>query len=194
MLPALLLCVVAAAAPLAGAAPLEGKALFDARAAAWREVRGIRQKELGAMVAALKSQPAIVAGLLKDWKSDMSNEASQVGLAKTLAENQFEAARDGVVDASRRDVHVARLDRLLSERLFFLWGHTVPARWNFRLEGVAKVLKVPGYPFSLFPTKAEYEAFATKDFVPVYEKSEGRMKSVGLEEPAGRGAPAAGKL
>lgn len=175
----------APAGPAAPAAPAsKGKELFDESVASWKEVRTRRLLELRALVKALKGQPPIVAGLWEDWARDLDRQSVQLGLARTLKENQDQAAADGVIDAARRDLHKARLDRLLSERLLLQWGNSVPARWNFRLEGVVKTLKVPGYPFPVYPSQKEYDAYSTKDFVPVYEKGEKRMKTVGLEEPA----------
>lgn len=171
--------------PKAPAKAASGKALFDERAAAWKTVYGRRVAELNAMAKALEGQPAIVEGLRKDWNGDVERQATQLALAQTLVDNQNDAFKDGVIDIARRDLHIKRLARAATERLLLLWGNTVPARWNFRLEGVAKVMKVPGYPFPVYPSQKEYDAFSTKDFVPVYEKAEKRMKTVGLDEPAG---------
>lgn len=163
-----------------------GKERFELAVQNWKETRSRRLTEQRALVKAFAEQPQIVLGLRQDWGGHLEWQAMQMSLAKSLKENQEEAVKDGIIDAARRDVHNARLDRVVAERLLLLWGNTVPSRWNSRFEKVAKVLKVPGYPFPVYPSKKEYDAFSSKDFLPVYEKAEKRMKQITLDEAAAK--------
>ena len=163
---------------------LSPKELFDSRAAAWKGVRTQKLAEMRSLVKAFESQPHIAQGLQQDWRRHLEWQAMQMGLARKLMENQAEAVKDGLIDEARRDLHNAKLDRMVAERLFFLWGNTVATEWNGRLEGAAKVLKVPGYPFAVSPSQEEFDAHSSKDFLPVYDKEEKRMKTISLDEAA----------
>lgn len=163
---------------------LSGKELFDARAAGWKELRTSRLEEHRAMLKAFADQPQIVSGLQREWRGHLEWQAMQMALVKGLKDNQDEAVKDGVIDEARRDLHNGKLDRLVSERLLFLWGNTAPSKWNSLFEGVAKLRKVPGYPFPVYPSKKEFDSYSSKDFLPVYEKAEKRMKTMSLDEAA----------
>lgn len=176
---ALLLSVwLAASAQGATPAPaLSGKALFEARMTAWKDSRKAVQEILDRLRVSLRDRPLALQSvdqLVTRWRQ---NQGLQRALHKKLVENQGDALADGVINQERHDLHVAKLNRLLEERMLILWGHDAPFELNAALKAESAVTPLKGYPFPVYPKREDWEKFQMKDFVPVYDKAEKQMKT-----------------
>lgn len=159
------------------AKPAAERERYEAGVTGWKESRRAVQEILSRLPSALRSRPPALQAvdqLVRRWRQ---NQSLQNGLHKKLVENQNEALSAGVIDRERHDIHVAKLDRLLAERMLILWGHDAPSELNEALKSLADGVALQGYPYAVYPSTETFEKFQLKDFVPIYDKAEKRMKT-----------------
>lgn len=178
----------AADAPAAGADPAGA---FAAEARAWRDHYNKRTSQIQLLSVALKDDKAALEAAKGRYDSAARMHQTQLKLYKSLVRNQEEALKDGVITQEVLDKHLSRLNRMMDERLYFLWGHSLAAGWNESLAKLPKARRPSFYPLPVRPSQEEWDRFRLRDYTPFYEKTEKRMKTVKPEdiEPAeGAGA------
>lgn len=159
------------------AKPAAERERYESSVTGWKDSRKAVQDILDRLRTELRSRPLALQAvdqLVRRWRQKQS---LQNGLHKKLVENQAEAYSAGVIDRERHDIHVAKLDRLLAERMLILWGHDAPSELNEALKSVADKASLQGYPYAVYPSMETFEKFQLKDFVPIYDKAEKRMKT-----------------
>ena len=134
---------------------------------------------------ALKDEKAVLASAGDKYGSAVRMHQTQLKLYRSLAANQKLALQDGVITREVFDKHIARLDRMMNERLYYLWGHSLPGEWNAVLAELPKAKRPSFHPIPVSPSQEDWERFRLKDHTPIYEKDEKRMRTVKPDE-AGR--------
>lgn len=159
------------------AKPAAQRERYESSVTGWKDSRKAVQEILNRLRAELQRRPLALQAvdqLVRRWRQ---KQALQNGLHKKLVENQDEALSAGVIDRARHDIHVAKLDRLLAERMLVLWGHDAPSELNEALKSLADGAALKGFPYAVYPSTETFERFQLKDFVPIYDEAEKRMKT-----------------
>jgi hypothetical protein len=176
----------------AQASVLDPQARFNEAAARWRERYDQRMKDKAALLKSLAGTPA-AKDLARHFKGAVEFHQGQLKLYRSLVKNQKEALADGVIARDVYDRHIARLDRMMNERLLNLWGGILPSRWNTVLSKLPKGSRPPGIPVDVYPSESEYRRFQLKDHTPIYEKEKKIMRVIrpdeGLQEEPGEKKP-----
>ncbi|MEK7656896.1 MAG: hypothetical protein AAB412_04015 [Elusimicrobiota bacterium] len=151
---------------------------FRERAQEWREHYNRRTSQRQLLNEALKDDKTTLASLAERYDSAVRMHQTQLKLYRSLAANQKLALQDGVITREVFGKHIARLDRMMNERLYYLWGHSLPEDWNAVLAKLPKAKRPSFHPLPVSPSQEDWERFRLKDHTPIYEKAEKSMRTV----------------
>jgi len=175
------------APPPASAPPADPQAVFNESALRWRERYDQRTLDRTALLKSLGKAPAAKA-IDRHYQDAVQFHQRQLKLYRSLVKNQKEALKDGVLTREVYERHLARLERMMNERLLYLWGSVLPSRWNAVLQTLPKASRPPGTPFEVYPSEQDYRRCQLKDHTPIYEKEKKQLRVVRPDEGLSEGS------